>query len=237
VRSDGAIRSLEDLRGKRVGMQDWTQTGTIYVRGQLAHQAKVPLASIRWVFAGVNSPRSTDEARLAVPPGLQSESRPGCTLNDLLLEGEIDAILSTPPPRGYGKGVVRLFEDFEAVEEAYFRKTGIFPIMHLVAIKSDVLQRHPWLALSLYNAFEEAKRRSIARLSDISASHAPLAWMKPYSERMRRLFGEDIWPYGVDKNRTTLEAFLQYGYEQGICRRKLSPEELFPAQVLEKSGV
>jgi len=104
--------------------------------------------------------------------------------------------------------------------------------MHVIVIKTEVLERHPWLAMNLYKAFEEAKRRSIARLSDITASHAPLAWLAPYAERMRGLFGEDFWPYGLEKNRTTLQAFVDFAFEQGVCHRRLELEELFPKQVL-----
>lgn len=229
VRDDRAITSPENLRGKRIGLSSWTQTAPIYIRGMLAHHCSVPLHSVEWVQGGVDKPRLIDNGDVRLPPGVICRSESGCSLSDLLLAGKIDAILSTPAPRGYGKGIVRLFEDFEPVEEAYFRETGIFPIMHVLAIRKDVLDRHPWLAMNLYTAFEEAKRRSIERLSDITCSHVPFAWIKPYSDRMKRLFGADFWPYGVEKNRTTLEAFLQYGYEQGVCNRKLSPEDLFPA--------
>src|SRR5437867_1633950 len=115
---------------------------------------------------------------------------------------------------------------------AYFRETGIFPIMHVIVIKTEALERHPWLAMNLYKAFEEAKRRSVERLSDITASHAPLAWLAPYTKRMKALFGEDIWPYGLEKNRTTLQAFVDFAFEQGVCHRRLELEDLFPKQVL-----
>ncbi|TMH34891.1 MAG: 4,5-dihydroxyphthalate decarboxylase [Betaproteobacteria bacterium] len=153
-------------------------------------------------------------------------------LNEMLLAGDIDAVLSARPPRSFGSGIQRLFPDYETVEAAYFRETGIFPIMHVIVIKADVLQRHPWLAMNLYKAFDEAKRRSVERLSDITASHAPLAWLAPYTERMKALFGEDIWPYGLEKNRTTLQAFVDFAFEQGVCHRRLELEELFPKQVL-----
>jgi 4,5-dihydroxyphthalate decarboxylase len=104
--------------------------------------------------------------------------------------------------------------------------------MHVIVIKSEVLERHAWVAMNLYKAFEEAKRRSVGRLSDITASHAPLAWLAPYTERMKALFGEDIWPYGLEKNRTTLQAFVDFAFEQGVCHRRLELEELFPKQVL-----
>jgi len=246
VRGDGRITRPEQLKGKRIGIPEWAQTATIYSRGYLAHEAGVPLASVEWIQAGVNEAGRVEKVKLKLPQDVNYRSEPKQSLNDMLLEGRIDAALSARPPRAYGVaghaggsganaapgGIVRLFEDHEPAEEAYFRKTGIFPIMHVIVIRTEVLERHPWLAMNLYKAFEEAKRRSVERMADITASHAPMAWLGPYVERMHKLFGDDIWPYGVEKNRTTLEAFLQFGFEQGVCHRKLSPEELFPKQVL-----
>ncbi|MEO7886665.1 MAG: 4,5-dihydroxyphthalate decarboxylase, partial [Polaromonas sp.] len=135
-------------------------------------------------------------------------------------------------------GLVRLIADSQAAEEAYFRQTSIFPIMHALVLKGPVLDAHPWVAMNLYKTFLEAKNRSMERLSDVTASHAPMAWMADHTERMRSIFGEDFYPYGIgtgrggDINRATLEAFLKFGFEQGVCHRKLAVEELFPSQVL-----
>jgi 4,5-dihydroxyphthalate decarboxylase len=204
----------------------------IYSRGYLVHHAGVPLASVEWVQAGVNEAGRVEKVKLKLPEGVRLCPEPQHSLNDMLLAGDIDAVLSARPPRGFGRGIRRLFPDYEAVEAAYFRETGIFPIMHVIVIKTEALERHPWLAMNLYKAFEEAKRRSVERLSDITASHAPLAWLAPYTERMKALFGEDIWPYGLEKNRTTLQAFVDFAFEQGVCHRRLELEELFPKQVL-----
>jgi 4,5-dihydroxyphthalate decarboxylase len=192
----------------------------------------VPLASVEWIQAGVNEAGRVEKVKLKLPEGVRLRPEPERSLNEMLLAGDIDAVLSARPPRGFGGGIARLFPDYEAVEAEYFRDTGVFPIMHVIVIKSEVLERHPWLAMNLYKAFEEAKRRSIERLSDITASHAPLAWLAPYTERMKNLFGEDFWPYGVEKNRVTLQAFLDFAFEQGVCHRRLELEDLFPKQVL-----
>ncbi len=226
------IAKPEQLKGRRIGVPEWAQTAVIYARGYLAHQAKVPLDLIDWVQAGVNDPGRVEKVKLKLPKGVRLRPEPERSLNDMLLAGDLDAVLSARPPRGFGKGIRRLFPDYEAVEQAYFEKTGVFPIMHVIVVKTDVLESHPWLAMNLYKAFEEAKQRSIARLSDITASHAPFAWLGPYTERMKRLFGEDFWPYGLEKNRTTLQAFVDFAYEQGVCHRRLDLEELFPNQVL-----
>ena len=232
VRDDGKITRPGQLKGRRIGVPEWAQTATIYCRGMLTHEAGVPLASVQWIQAGVNEAGRVEKVKLKLPKGVRYKSVPERSLNDMLLAGDIDAILSARPPKAFGKGVRRLIEDFEQAEEAYFRKTGIFPIMHVVVIRTELFDRHPWLAMNLLKAFEESKRRSLARMSDITASHVPFAWVPGYAARMRALFGEDFWPYGLEKNRTTLEAFLQFGFEQGVCHRKLAAENLFPKQVL-----
>ena len=232
VAEGSKITEPEELKGKRIGVPEWAQTAVIYARGYLVREAKVPLASVEWIQAGVNEAGRIEKVKLKLPDGVRLRSEPERSLNDMLLAGDIDAVLSARPPRSFGSGIRRLFPDYEEVEAAYFRKTGIFPIMHVIVIKSDVLERHPWLAMNLYKAFEEAKRRSIERLSDITASHAPLAWLAPYTERMKSLFGEDFWPYGLEKNRKTLQAFVDFAFEQGVCHRRLKLEELFPGQVL-----
>ncbi len=197
VREGGKIDRPEQLKGKRIGVPEWAQTAVIYSRGYLTHQAKVPLASVEWIQAGVNEAGRVEKVKPKLPEGVRLRPEPRHSLNDMLLAGDIDALLSARPPRGIGSGIRRLFPDYEAVE-----------------------------------AFEEAKRRSIERLSDITASHAPLAWLAPYAERMKSLFGEDIWPYGLEKNRTTLQAFIDFAFEQGVCHRRLELEELFHRQVL-----
>ena len=232
VRDGGGIARPEQLKGAQVGVPEWAQTAVIYARGYLARQVGVPLESVDWVQAGVNEAGRVEKVKLKLPEGVRLRSEPARSLNDMLLAGDLDAILSARPPRDLGKGIRRLFPDYEASEEAYFRETGIFPIMHVIVVKTDVLGRHPWLAMNLYKAFEEAKRRSVERLSDITASHAPFAWLAPYAERMKALFGEDFWPYGLERNRKTLQAFVDFAFEQGVCHRRVALEELFPPQVL-----
>jgi 4,5-dihydroxyphthalate decarboxylase len=232
VRDGGGLERPEQLKGKRIGVPEWAQTAVIYARGYLSHQAGVPLDSAEWVQAGVNEAGRVEKVKLKLPPGVRLRPEPTRSLNDMLLAGDLDAVLSARPPRSLGSGIQRLFPDYQTAEEAYYKQTGVFPIMHVIVLRSDVLGRHPWLAMNLYKAFEEAKRRSIERLSDITASHAPFAWLAPSAERMKALFGEDFWPYGLDRNRKTLQAFVDFAFEQGVCHRQLALEELFPKQVL-----
>ena len=233
VPRDGKVRTPADLSGARIGIPEWAQTASIYTRGYLQHELGIPLASIQWVQAAVNEPGRTEKVALKLPPGIGLKSVPQSSLNSMLIAGEIDAALSARPPAAFADGrVVRLVPQYRDPEEAYFRKTGIFPIMHVVALRRELLDTYPWIAMNLFKAFEEAKRRSLARLADITASHVPLAWIGDYVARMRDLFGDDPFPYGVEPNRRTLEAFLQFAHEQGVCHRKVAPEELFPKQVL-----
>ena len=233
VRRDGKVRTLAELRrGARIGVPEWAQTAAIYTRGYIEHELGIPLASIEWFQAGVNQPGRAEKVALKLPKGVRLQSVPERSLNEMLLDGTLDAALSARPPAAFPDGgIVRLVPDYREAEEAYYRKTGVFPIMHVVVLRHDVLDAHPWVAMSLLKAFEAAKRRSLARLADITASHAPLPWMGDYVARVREQFGEDPFPYGIEPNRRTLEAFLQFAHDQGVCSRRLDPEELFPAQV------
>jgi 4,5-dihydroxyphthalate decarboxylase len=240
VRAGGPVKAPGDLRGKRIGVPEWAQTAAVYTRGFIAHELGIPLSSIEWVQAGVNQPGRTEKVELKLPNGVQLQARPDRSLNELLLAGEIEAILAARAPAAFAAGdgrIVRLYAEYRADEEAYFKRTGIFPIMHTVAMRREVFDANPWSAMSLYKAFAEAKARSLARLADVTASHAPLPWLGDYVARMRELFGDDPWPYGLEPNRRTLAAFLQYAYEQGVCHRPLAPEELFPPQVLAEHKV
>jgi 4,5-dihydroxyphthalate decarboxylase len=234
VRGDGSITQPEQLRGARIGIPEWTQTATVYARGVLAHDYGVPLAGVEWIQAGTNEPGRTEGARFTPPAGVRITAVPDRSLNDMLLDGAIDALIAAHPPTaatGAAPKIVRVFTDFVDVEEAYYRRTGVFPIMHLVAIRRDVFDAHPWVAAELLKAFEEAKRRSIARMTDPNAPFTPVPWGWARAQRAQALMGADFWPYGIEPNRRTLETFLQLAHEQGVCERLLEPEELFVDEV------
>jgi 4,5-dihydroxyphthalate decarboxylase len=234
VRRDAELTEPRQLVGKRVGIPEWAQTAGMYVRGSLMHQYGIDLASIEWVQAGVNQAGRTEKVELRLPQGIRVRPVQDKTLTQMLLSGEIDAAITAHPPEPYELGdsrIVRLFRNAQAVEEEYWRTTGIFPIMHTVAIRRDVYERHRWVAMNLYKAFDEARRRSIGRLLEVTASRVPIPWMPQYTERWRELFGGTYWPYGVEPNRATLEAFCRFAFEQGVCHRKMAPEELFPREI------
>jgi 4,5-dihydroxyphthalate decarboxylase len=240
VRRDGAVRTPQDLTGKRIGLPEWAQTAAVYSRGLLAHQYGINLASIEWIQAGVNEPGRHEKVALNLPPGIRLKPKPAKSLSRMLVEGEVDAVLSAHPPVCFENGhpdITQLFEDYMTVEAEYYRTTGIFPIMHVIALKRAAVEAHPWIAMNLFKAFEEAKQRSIARALEMTAPRFPIPWCFEHARRAQKLFGQDYWPYGVDANRTTLEAFLQYAHEQGVCHRRLAPEDLFPEQVLSRVRV
>lgn len=243
VRSGGSIRRPEDLLGKRIGVPEWAQSAGIYGRGYLSDYLGMDLKRIDWVQAGVNQPGRVEKVKLSLPQGLSYCSAPTASLNQLLLDGEIDAIMSARPPKGLGQGLERLMPGYQSLEEQYFKDTKIYPIMHMLVVKGEVLRAHPWVAMNLYTAFKAAKDNSLERLSDMTASHAPLAWLGDYTDRMRGLFGDDFYPYGVGPdeggqiNRSTLEAYCKFAWQQGICERHLAVDELFPATVLSSFKV
>jgi 4,5-dihydroxyphthalate decarboxylase len=146
----------------------------------------------------------------------------------MLEKGDLDAVMSAREVPG-----VRLFKDYRAAEAEYWKKTRIFPIMHVLALRRDVYERNRWLAMNLFQAFLEAKRRSMARVSEFGLSHLPLPWVPDHVRQWREIAGEDFWPYGVEPNRPTLEAFLQYGYEQGVCKKRIKVEDLFAPETLQ----
>jgi 4,5-dihydroxyphthalate decarboxylase len=228
------VKTPADLKGRRVGIPEWAQTAAIYSRGLLEHQYGLKLADIAWVQAGVNEPGRTEKVALKLPAGVSLERPAEKSLNGMLLAGELDAVMTAHAPAAFEAGdprVQRLFADFMAVELAYWRETGIFPIMHCIAIQTRVLEAHPWIAMNLLTAFEAAKRRSVARAFEATASRFPIPWSHERASLAAPLFGNDYWPYGIEPNRVTLAAFLSYAHEQGVCHRLMSPEELFPPAV------
>ena len=236
VKDSGPVRAPADLKGRCVGIPEWAQTAVIYVRALITHEYGVALEDIEWVQAGVNRPGGAERVAVQTPPGVRVVVNASDTLDAMLQGGAIDALIAAHPPESFAKGesgTIRLIADCQSAEEDYHRRTGIFPIMHTVAFRSDVLARDPTLAPRLYQAFEQARQRSVARSLDNAVSRFPVPWLAAHAERMRGRFGDDFWPYGVAKNRVTLEAFLRFAHEQGVCSQRLDVDELFPGAFLD----
>lgn len=240
VRPDGP-RTPDDLRGSRIGVPEWAQTAAVYSRALLAHEWHIPLDGITWFQAGVSSPGRREKVALSLPDGLSLTPVPDRSLDEMLVQGDLDAVLSAHPLPSFEAGdgsVVRMFPDFREIEQEYVARTGVLPIMHATVVRSDVLERTPWVAANLMTAFEEAKRRSIERLSEMTASRFPLPWVPTYVDDARTMMqGDDPWPYGLEANRPTLDAFVDWAYEQGVTARRLRSEELFAPQVLDRYTV
>jgi 4,5-dihydroxyphthalate decarboxylase len=225
---NAGIAAPEDLRGKRIGVPEWAQTAAVYSRGWLQHDAGVPLESIDWVQAGIDEAGRLEKIEPNLPRGLSLTPMPEKTLAGMLAAGEIDAALCAAPPKNFGRdpNIVRLFPDYREMDRAYFRRTGVFPIMHVVAIKRAILDENPWVARNLYKAFEAAKRSAERRLRH--GHNYPVPWLAEHVEDIEEIFGADCFPYGIEPNRPTLALFLRYAYEQGIAHRLVEPEEIFP---------
>lgn len=235
VNKKAGITKAQDLAGKRIGVPEWAQTAAVYTRGWLQHEAGVDLASIDWYQSGTEQAGREEKVELDLPNGLRLTPVKHKSLSEMLVDRELDAILVASEPRIFQRGhpdIARLFPDYQAVEQEYFARTRVYPIMHIVCMKRAVLEGRPWIARNLYNAFEESKNRSLRRLLELGVSRYPVPWLTDHSQKMQKIFGKDLFPYGIEPNRPTLELFLQYAHEQGIAHRHAKVEEIFPEGIM-----
>jgi 4,5-dihydroxyphthalate decarboxylase len=237
VNAGSGIREPQDLIGRRVGNPEYQMTAPVWIRGLLADEYGVAIDAVTYCTGGEEEPGRPEKLQLDLPPSIRIE-RIGAdkTLATMLRDGGIDALYTARSPSSFRNGdgrVRRLFEDFVPVEKDYFRRTGIFPIMHTVVIRRDVHERHPWVAQSLYKAFCQAQRETYADLNEMAALKVMLPWAAAHVEEARRDMGDDFWPYGLERNRHVLATFLRHHHEQGLSPRQLEPEALFAPQTLE----
>ena len=242
VHAASGITTPAGLAGRQVGVPEYQLTAAVWIRGILAERHGLPVASVRYRTGGLHQPGRTDKITHGVPPGVQIEPIPaGQTLARMLAEGSIDALYSPRTPQPFAAGdprVARLFPDPRAVEEAYYTDTRIFPIMHVVVLRRDVYQRWPWLARSLYQAFEEAKAVTLARMAETAATRYLVPWLYADLERTQQIMGADFWSYGLTvDNEHTLRTFLRYSHEQGLASRLFEPAGLFAPETLESHRV
>jgi 4,5-dihydroxyphthalate decarboxylase len=237
VNRNSGIRTAADLRGKRVGSPEWAHSAAVYMRGWLADEAGVPLTDVEWYQAGANSAGREEKVELNLPAGVRLTRVADRSLSDLLAAGDIDCAIIARPPTCFLEGhpdVVRLFPDYQDQELDQYQRTGVWPIMHIIAMRRQVLADHPWVARNLYNAFLESKQRSVERLLDPAVSRYPLPWLATYGRRMSDLFDGDPFPYGVEPNRRTVDQLLRYAHQQGIAHRLATADEVFPAGIMTK---
>jgi len=225
------IKSPKDLEGKRVGVPLYTQTAAIFIRGMLQHDHGVDLSKIHWVQGALNHVGT--HGNPSAPPLLKPVdieiADPKKSLSDLIDKGEIDAITATGVPASMRRNpdVVRLFPNYREVERDYYKRTGIFPIMHLVAMRRDVHEKYPFAASSLYEALKASRQRALRALRETGALRYMLPWMTADLDEIDEIFGGDPWPDGIDANRKTLEALVTYMHEQHMIARRMPIEELF----------
>lgn len=241
IRTDRGIVSPQDLKGKRIGVPEYQVTAALWVRALLAQEYGVEPWDFEWFQGGLEQPGRVEKLALNLPPGVQLHPIPAdTTLDECLRRGDLDALIAMRPPRCFNErapNVSRLFPDYQSIEADYFKRTGIFPIMHVIGLRRSLAQAHPWLASSVYNAFARAKDSAVTALEKIAALPVTFPWMGPWLDETRRCLGTDFWPYGVAENRNALEAMVHYAHRHGTADRLLAVEELFASSTLDRQKV
>ncbi|HEY7716198.1 MAG TPA: ABC transporter substrate-binding protein [Candidatus Binatia bacterium] len=237
VNTNAGIAKPEDLKGRRVGVPEWQMTATVWLRGFMQDDYGVRPCDVHWLTGGLESSERKEKVALTLPPEIKIENiSTGKNLSDMLVAGEIDALFTAQVPLPYVKRapeVRRLFADARRTETDHFRRTRIFPIMHVMILREELYECHPWIAQSLYKALVESKNRCLEAIFKNDALHSPLPWTGQHADEIRTLMGNDFWPYGVEANRQTIETFLRYCFEQGLTPNPLAVEELFPKATID----
>ena len=230
INTTKGIEQPADLKGKRGGVPEYSMTAAVYMRGLLQHEYGVMPSDIEWVQG------RADRLGRELPPEIRLTQAPsGTELGDLLERGEIDFMMTANNPISFRRGaptVRRLFPNYRELEQDYYRRTKIYPIMHTVVIRRDIYERDPWVALSLYKALCRSKDYSYHLLAETGSPKASLAWLQPLLEEEQAIIGADWFPYGIEKNRPTIDALLQYTHEHGLTDRRLKIDELFAPSTL-----
>jgi 4,5-dihydroxyphthalate decarboxylase len=236
INTASAIRRPEELRGKRMGVPEYSMTAAVWLRGLFEHEYGIPPSEIHWIQAGEEQPGRKDRVDFEMPPGVRMDSKNDRTLNEMIASGEIDAMMSPRMPTCFLEGaanVRRLFPNYRQAEMDYFAKTGLFPIMHVIVIRRAIYEKDPWVAQTLYKAFCEAKDLCMRELYDTNILRVSLPWTSAEYEDTRDLMTADYWRYGLSPNRMNLETLHEYLYEQGLIKQRLNLDELFARETRE----
>ena len=230
VRTD-RVKKPEDLKGRKVGLPEYQLTANVWARALLEDDYGVKPSDIHWIRGGIEEAGRPEKLAIKLPPGVRLDNAPdGATISGLLEAGEIDGFIAPRPPTLVEKGhpnIGWLFSDPVAVAKDYYKRTGLFPIMHVVGIRRTLAEKHPWLPGAVFKAFEQAKAAGMEKLSDTSATKVTLPFVEEALRNARALMGEDYWSYGVEKNRKVLDYFLAQHHAQGLSSRRVAVDELF----------
>lgn len=241
IRTDKGIEKPEDLKGRRIGIAEYQLSANIWARGILDDEYGVKPSDIHWVRGGMEQPGRPEKIRLELPADVSMESAPeDRSLNSLLETGEIGGFIGPRTLSCFDRGhpdVGRLFNDSVAVASEYYRRTGLFPIMHLLGVRRRLAETHQWLPNALLKAFGQSKKMALEHLSDTSATKVTLPFVEEQLAGARELLGPDFWSYGVPPNRTVLDTFLDYHHRQGLSSRRIRVEELFHPSTLESFSI
>jgi 4,5-dihydroxyphthalate decarboxylase len=231
IRTDRGIAKPEDLKGRRIGVPEYQVTANVWTRAFLEDEHSVRPSDVTWVRGGCEQAGRIEKIAVNLPRDVRVEDAPAdATISGMLADGEIDAVIGPRAPSCFINGhkhVAWLFPDPAAAAAAWFRKTGIFPIMHILGVRRTLAEQHPWLPIAAMKAFEQSKARALTKLGDVAASKVTLPFIDEQLHVARRLMGEDFWSYGMEANRHVLEVFLRRHHSEGLSSRLLSPEELF----------
>jgi 4,5-dihydroxyphthalate decarboxylase len=241
VRTDRGIRAPADLKGRKVGLAEYQLTANVWIRAFLDDDFGLTPASVEWVRGGIEEPGRPEKIAIHLPADVRlTEAPPGRSLSEMLLAGEIDALIGPRTPSAMavsGSTVGWLFPDPRAAAIDSYRRTGNFPIMHLIGVRRTLVERHPWLPAAVLKAFERAKAVAFARLADTSASKVMLPFLDQQLTEAQALLGPDPWPYGVEANRRCLEYFLAQHHRQGLSDRLVPLSDLFPPSTFETARI
>lgn len=236
VNTEAGIKNPADFKGKKVGAPEYSITAAVWIRGFLSDDYGVRAQDVHWWVGGQEEPGRKERVKLSLPAEIKVDAiAEDKTLNGMLESGELDALISARSPSCFVKGsprVKRLFPNFKEVEIAYYKRSKIFPIMHVLVIRKEIYDKHPWIARSLYKAFCAAKDHAIKNMQISNTLACTLPWLSWEREELKEIFGADWWPYGIEANRRVLEHLIRYMAEQGLLARPLKVEELFAPNVI-----
>ena len=237
IHAGAGIREPQDLAGKRIGNPEYQMTAPVWIRGIMSDEYGVPVTASTFLSGGEEEPGRPEKLALSLPSHIRAAAIPSSkTLSQMIANGEIDALYTARAPSTFYSApdkVLRLFPNYHGIEQEYYKKTKLFPIMHVVVIRRDVYEKNPWVAQSLMKAFVAAQKEAYEDLRETAALKVMLPWAAWHMRETEALMGRDFWPYGLDANEHVLSTFLRYSFEQGLSQRQLAPREIFAPESLE----